>query len=427
MNCAFCQSRDDPLLVDRHPDGVILVDQAPICFGHLLVVAPLHSASVADLSHDERQRFRARIRVAQDIVRSITGRETLALEHGRSPTCADPSGACHTHVHVLPYGEVDLQALAACDFLTEEPILNAQDYIAVARETAHERRFRLTRPVPHAARTLAGILANTNDFAWNPLGAAVDKRTAGETLSLASEYASARDALRAPRHSDAGLRDSTFFVFGPTGSGKSTIARCIADAHEVPAVELGVTLRLACLSTGARDERQLSSRLWRWFRKQRLDFEGVTTSDLTAAVPRLDGRARELPLWTDLEASRLSEFARAEAVQEVLLEIALATIRRSGGVIVGRAPARIADHEMYALRVDASPLQRVRRKRAQLLKSGINPAQHDWFSPHAFSDLPASQTASVVDTTHAPEHAVRTKVRAWLSTKDGSRRRVTNS
>ena len=181
-------------------------------------------------------------------------------------------------------------------------------------------------------------------------------------------------------------------VSGSTGSGKSTVGAHLAALHSVPAVELGVILRLVCLDGKSR---RPGSRIWGWARSGRLDFGAESGHGLAAALPRLDGRSAELDMWVSVERERLAAIARVPEVQEVLAELAGALGRRSGAVIIGRVAEPLPGAR--ALHLDAAPAIRVARKRRQLASIELPDSGHDWFDPR----MPRANTAAdQLDTTN---------------------------
>lgn len=399
MGCALCLYRQDDLLVEDHADGALLADRAPMCFGHLLVVSSSHAASVADLSPAASARFLARVETARAVASAMTGRSAVAIEHGRSPTCGDLSCSCHAHVHVVPVGELDSDVYSACDFLSATVGPGDGPYLAVATLAGKRRFFRVTRPVAHAARTLAALAADAGEVPWLPMAAGGDEYLANATLRQARERISRGFTMKLRRLPIAHKGKPTIVVSGSTGSGKTTVARHLANWFEVPAIELGVILRLACLHGGALNERKLASTLWRWSQSSRVDFDGARRQDLAAAVPRLDGASHERLLWTEVEASRLSAMAQAPEIQDVLSAIALSRASRSGAVIVGRVPVATSGVWTRSVHLDAAPIERARRKRRQLAAIGLGTQDHDWFNPNQVGNVETLRTGNTFDTT----------------------------
>jgi cytidylate kinase len=190
-------------------------------------------------------------------------------------------------------------------------------------------------------------------------------------------------------------------VTGPTGSGKSTVGRALATTFDVPAVEIGVVLRLASLHAHPRSDEHLASLIWRWYAKSRLDFNASSVDGLAAMIPRLDGATNERALWTDVDPQRLAELARGEVTQQALTEIAMRVAATHGAVIIGRVSAEIGTQALSArIELDASPRERTRRKRSQLQGVGLDSTAHDWFIPGLKASTPtAMASAEVLDTT----------------------------
>ncbi len=332
--CTFCGWEADSLLVESGGAGAILVDRAPLCLGHLLLVTPRHVASLADLGEAERHAFLSRVEETRLLATAIAGRPTIAVEHGRSPTCGDASCSCHAHVHLVPAGTGEGIELLAKELLTPAPSQEAP-YLGLSVTAGKWARHGLARPVPHAARTLAALVAESNGIDWRPLGAPSSK-LAARTLEAARRIQTLRGKRRQEMQRRRRPPRPLITVSGSTGSGKSTVGAHLAALHGVPAVELGVILRLLCLDEVARREAWPGSRIWSWARSGRLDFDAASRRGLAAALPRLDGRSEELDMWRSVDPERLATVARDSEVQEVLAALAGALGGRSGGVIVGR-------------------------------------------------------------------------------------------
>ena len=374
--CTFCNWEQDELLVSADEKGPILVDRAPLCPGHLLIVAPCHVASVLDLPLPERRQFEARVETARRIASEIGGHPAVAFEHGRSPTCGDPGGSCHAHVHVAPVGEVEEAQLEECGLLAINGP-NHGPYLAIAARDGNWRRYQPTHPLRHAARTLASLVAKTNGVPWQPLAA--------PRLPLVEEtLREARQRLNPPAHtsdlSSSRRRPRPIItITGPTGAGKTTVGAHLSAKLAVPAIELGVVMRLLCLTEAGRSTAKPGAQLWRWTKRNRLDFDGTSRHGLAAALPRLDGAGEELAMWREIEGERLAALAREPEVQEVLEELARTLAKREGAVIVGRVAPTIDG--AGTLHLDAPVQIRVQRKRAQLARIALGAESHDWFDP----------------------------------------------
>lgn len=409
MQCTFCAARQDPLLVYEEKESLVLVDRAPICEGHLLVVSTDHAASVADLAPRARRSFLAGVERAIGLAEAVGGQPAFAVEHGRSPTCGDRSCSCHAHVHVVPLGEIDPKLLGEFDLLKPQLSTNYGSYLAVKGRSERWRHFSLRRPIPHAARTLAAAVGTANRLSWRPLMMSADTGGALTTLAKARlRCQRVQGGRQVPSRSQCvptsvarRRRKPVVVVSGSTGSGKTTTAAELAQRLRVPAIELGVILRLAAGSLTASEGHQLPNALWRWSKNGRLDFEGLSAKGLAAAIPRLDGGAYELPMWKEIEATHLSSLARREDVQEVLAAIADQIARVSGAVIVGRVPPTLEVSDPQFVSLDAAPAVRAARKRGQLAAIGMTAGEHDWFNPPSRMGPPEpSPQGNFLDTTH---------------------------
>jgi histidine triad (HIT) family protein len=419
--CTFCGLATDRLLVELDPMGAILVDRTPLCVGHLLVVPPPHIASIADLPEEARSRFLARVETARTLASAIAGRPAIALEHGRSPTCGDRTRSCHAHVHLVPVGLTDQTELEETGLLLpgatdEGPYLG----IAIGQGDRQWHRYRLARPLPHAARTIASLVAQSNGVAWQPFWTR-NAELAAETLSQARNHMARMSGTHTVHRTRPALRPGPrpiVTVAGPTGAGKTTVGAQLAAKLKVPAVELGVIVRLLCLSEVSPREKVLASMLWRWVRKGRLDFDGLSVHGLAAAVPRLDGQVNELAMWRELESDRLSALARAPDIEEALGEIARGIAKREGAVILGRVPPVIED--AYEFRLGATPAARAHRKRTQLARIKLGTGAHDWFDPHPTAD----HTQRTLDTTNLQPIEMCATAAHMLTEVEGPHRRT---
>jgi cytidylate kinase/diadenosine tetraphosphate (Ap4A) HIT family hydrolase len=386
--CTFCDWEQDEFLVEANAWGAILVDRAPLCAGHLLVVAPRHVSSLLDLLPAERSRFEARIETASRIAAEIGGRPAVAFEHGRSPTCGDPTGSCHAHVHIVPVGD-PRQAMLEESGLLAERETPRDPYLAIRSGDGAWHRYQPARPLLHGARTLATLVGEANGAPWWPLGVAPPD-LAADTLCETRRRSNPPAAVRrmtVPRRA----RRPVVTVSGPTGAGKTTVGAHLAATLGVPAIELGVVMRLLCISETEGYAGTPGERLWRWASRGRVDFGGAGTRGLAAALPRLDGAAEEIRMWRGIEGARLAALAREPEVQEVLEELVRRVALREGAVIIGRVAPRIEGAS--AIWLDAAAATRARRKRTQLARIGLTATEHDWFDPG-----PSRQPGDALDT-----------------------------
>jgi cytidylate kinase len=149
---------------------------------------------------------------------------------------------------------------------------------------------------------------------------------------------------------------------------------------DVRPIEVGVVMRLLSLYTPGRSDREVAATLWRWSQTRRLDFDGVGTHGLAAALPRLDGRASEELMWTAVDPNALSEMAAGTALHEVVTEI-VASATKDGAVVIRRPAIGLSEPADYHIKVDAAPLVRARRKLRQLQSMQARSIGHDWFNP----------------------------------------------
>jgi cytidylate kinase/diadenosine tetraphosphate (Ap4A) HIT family hydrolase len=418
VSCVFCRAREDDLVVDPHLSGTILADRSPLVYGHLLICSSIHASSVQELLPRQRAQLLLRVRLARQLAASMSGRPTIAVEHGRSPTCQDPSGATHAHVHVFPVGDFDRSALAGWDAISAAGEPGPGRYLAVYDDEAPVF-FASERHILHAARSLGAMVATANAVPWRPMTAApavdIAHRTAVDAVRLlrgATRKTMPPTGLRNETTPARRRSPPTVLITGPTGSGKTTVGSALAAALGVPAIELGVMLRLACAAAPPQTDAQAASLLWSWHTSRRMDFAGATERGLAAALPRLDGAYHETALWTGVDAQRLSELARGDDAQEALATIAHEAASQTGAVIIGRVNADFAGRDVIRLQLDADAGERARRKRRQLRSIGLAPGAHDWFVPRPPGAHAPAYVADSLDTTSL---SVTAMVRAALA------------
>lgn len=396
MSCVLCGAARDRFLITSGVGGRLIGDASPLVDGHVLAVSSSHAPSVADMPGFERAALLRLIARAEAIV-STARRHVVAIEHGRSPTCLDPGGGVHAHVHVLPLDrDAVLAAAGKATFLEQvlEPPSNGA-HLAVygPRRT---RYFAVTRPVPHLARTIAAFAAQEMGISWLPFSSASPALAVASTKRLRLLAERQRSDRHRPEPPSA-ARPIQIVITGESGTGKSSLASALSRAHGVPVLEVGVILRL--LSLEVQERRMTTARacdwLWSSWRSGRIDFV-PQLFDLAGAAPRLDGRIHHEQLWTGVEAKRLGELARADAMHQVLDEIAERALAQ-GAIVVGRAAG--ADAVDLHVHLSASTNARVRRKTAQLQRAGIRAEAHDWFTPNRPNEIYAAPGAIRVDTT----------------------------
>jgi hypothetical protein len=274
-------------------------------------------------------------------------------------------------------------------------------FLGIATDGASWMHLVRKRPMAHAARTCAALVADANGVSWRPFAAPPDRSLAARTAQAARRGFETGDnsgATRTPlRDLRSRRRRPVVLVCGDTGTGKTTVGVDLAARLAVPAIELGALLRLACLHEAISGS---SSNLWRWSRSGRLDFDGVGKHALAAALPRLDGHAAEVPMWTDVEAQRLADLARAEGFQELIAAIASSVANVRGAVIIGRIAEVHGGGVDRVIDLNAAPAVRARRKRHQLRRLGLGWDAHDWFTPSVDAQVHRLAAESqVLDTT----------------------------
>ena len=148
-------------------------------------------------------------------------------------------------------------------------------------------------------------------------------------------------------------------IDGPAGSGKSTVARAVADRLGVPHVDTGAYYRaatLAVLRAGV----------------DPADTDAVPPVVAAARIDRRDGRT--LLDGQDVEeevrgaevTAHVSAVAAQPAVREALLAAQQAGLARDGGVVEGRdAATRVAPDATCKVWLDADVDERGRRRALQ--------------------------------------------------------------
>ncbi|MHB8191143.1 MAG: HIT family protein [Ferrimicrobium sp.] len=111
MECAFCttiREPNHPYLITRDNFSAVIVDRAPVAFGHVLVVPIRHVTTIIDLDDTELCHFATRLRAliaavplackaegALTLTNTIVGQEVM-----------------HLHTHVIPRSRNDSLQLA---------------------------------------------------------------------------------------------------------------------------------------------------------------------------------------------------------------------------------------------------------------------------------------------------------------------------
>lgn len=189
------------------------------------------------------------------------------------------------------------------------------------------------------------------------------------------------------------------WITGPAGSGKSTLARCLTDSTDLSVIEVGVLVRLAAKLGGGLAPRHCATLLHRYVRRGRLDFDAASTLKLAAVSPRLDGRALELPLWSELTPDRVREVAADEEIETVLRLITMRELRAGRRIIVSRQAFEVPELSICEVHLTAAAAVRASRKSRQVapILGLSNMASYDPPSLRASSaEFPG---AVVVDTT----------------------------
>lgn len=147
-------------------------------------------------------------------------------------------------------------------------------------------------------------------------------------------------------------------IDGPAGSGKSTVARMVAERLDVPHVDSGAFYRAATLAV----------------LRAGVDPGSAAAADVVAAaaISRdgdrtvLDGEDVEEEVRGPEVTAHVSAVAAQQPVRDLLLAAQQAGLAADGGVVEGRdAATRIAPHAHLKVWLDADVGERARRRALQ--------------------------------------------------------------
>ncbi|MFP4636481.1 MAG: (d)CMP kinase, partial [Nitriliruptoraceae bacterium] len=164
---------------------------------------------------------------------------------------------------------------------------------------------------------------------------------------------------------DDALRGVVIAIDGPAGSGKSSVARAVAEALGLPHVDTGALYRagaLACLRAGV----DLAD--------QQRCTEVVQAADIRREARRtyLDGEDVEDEIRAEQVTAAVSAVSAHRSVREALLEVQRAALSE-GGVIEGRDIGTVvapdADLKVF---LTASVEERARRRAGQLGRDDLD-------------------------------------------------------
>lgn len=190
---------------------------------------------------------------------------------------------------------------------------------------------------------------------------------------------------------------------GPAGSGKTTVARRVAQALGWRFVDTGATYRavtLAALASGAGDDPMAVSAAARAARVE-------LSTDPADAWVRLDGRDVTAEIRSPEVTARVSAVSAVPDVRTHLVALQRAAMGTSGAVVEGRDIATVvAPHACVKVYLDADPVVRARRRAGEQHVAGqgeqvvlaqiqARDAQDD-----KTNTLAASDGAVHLDTTH---------------------------
>ena len=160
-------------------------------------------------------------------------------------------------------------------------------------------------------------------------------------------------------------RPITIALDGPAGSGKSTVARAVAERLSLPHIDTGamyraVTLKALERGVGALDADGLQSLLY------------GTDIDLRDGKVFLDGRDVSAEVRGGPVTASVSQVATNGPVREWMVDRQRRLVGERGGVVEGRDIATVvlpqADFKFF---LTAAPQERARRRAAELALEGV--------------------------------------------------------
>ncbi|HET7711896.1 MAG TPA: (d)CMP kinase [Thermoanaerobaculia bacterium] len=206
-------------------------------------------------------------------------------------------------------------------------------------------------------------------------------------------------------------------IDGPSGVGKSTTSRLVAQALGIPHIDTGAMYRAIALAAtragiGTRDHQQLEALAG----SVRLDF-------VPAEPPRviLDGEDVTSLIRTPQISMAASDVSAVPAVRRVLVRLQQELGRRSGGVLEGRdIGTKVFPETPHKFFLTARPEVRARRRYDDLIGRGAAADYDTVFaeciqrdeqdSTRADSPLAWDQTYKIVDTSDLTIDQVVTEI-----------------
>jgi cytidylate kinase len=198
-------------------------------------------------------------------------------------------------------------------------------------------------------------------------------------------------------------RPITIALDGPAGSGKSTVARAVAERLSLPHIDTGAMYRAATLKAlergvGTDDGAGLRSLL------------DVTDIDLRDGRVFLDGRDVSAEVRTGPVTASVSQVAAHAPVRQWMVERQRRLVRERGGVVEGRDITTVvlpeADFKFF---LTAAPGERARRRAAELAAEGVAASVEEVLTGieardrldagRAVSPLRVAEGATVIDST----------------------------
>jgi cytidylate kinase len=198
-------------------------------------------------------------------------------------------------------------------------------------------------------------------------------------------------------------RPITIALDGPAGSGKSTVARAVAERLSLPHIDTGAMYRAATLKAlergvGTGDGAGLRSLL------------DVTDIDLRDGKVFLDGRDVSAEVRTGPVTASVSQVAAHAPVRQWMVERQRRLVRERGGVVEGRDITTVvlpeADFKFF---LTAAPGERARRRAAELAAEGVAASVEEVLTGieardrldagRAVSPLRVAEGATVIDST----------------------------
>lgn len=199
-------------------------------------------------------------------------------------------------------------------------------------------------------------------------------------------------------------------IDGPAGSGKSTVARTIAERLSLPHVDTGAIYRALTLKA-------LNKAIPPDDGEALGELAAETTFDVSDHRLFLDGQDVSKLIRGAAVTAVVSQVASHRPVRMKLVEVQRGLVRHSGAVVEGRDIGTVvlpdADLKVF---LTASPAERARRRTEELRADGLDveferilrdiAARDESDSKRPISPLEAAEDAVIIDSTDVPAEEV---------------------